>query len=296
MPSLATEAGTRSPRSNAVPVTQSIQARAKDRAQSLALLSLGLGLAEAVVPRRVSQMVGIKPTERTNTLIRLIGLREIATGSVLLRNPSSSWAMWSRVAGDVLDLSLLAYSAAQPRSSKWRGTLSGLALVGVTILDVLSSARLSPRHAVKKLGLPIHVRQSVIVNQPPYDVYRFWRDFTNLPRFMSHLESVSTSNGRSLWKARGPIGTSVEWEAEILHDRPGESIAWRSVDDTLVPNRGVVRFKPVNDGRATEVDVELKYEPPGGIWGATIAKLFGEEPAQQIAEDLQHLKYVLENQ
>jgi uncharacterized membrane protein len=77
-------------------------------------------------------------------------------------------------------------------------------------------------------------------------------------------------------------------------DRPDEAIGWRSVEGTRVPNRGVVRFEPAPGDRGTQVRVELKYEPPGGALGSAFAKLFGEEPSQQIAGDLRRLKQVLE--
>src|SRR4051812_44726549 len=111
---------------------------------------------------------------------------------------------------------------------------------------------------------------------------------------MAHLESVKVDNGRSTWRAKAPAGSSVEWQAEVVMDHPNQAIGWRSVEGTLVPNRGVVRFDAAPGGRGTEVLVELKYDPPGGPLGALVAKLFGEEPAQQIAGDLRRLKQVLE--
>jgi uncharacterized membrane protein len=141
----------------------------------------------------------------------------------------------------------------------------------------------------------MHVKKAVTVNRPVADVYGFWRDFENLPRFMSHLESVqATQAGRSRWKAKVPLGMSVEWEAEIVEDRPNQSISWRAVEGSGVDNAGTVRFQAAPGGRGTEVRVDLQYDAPGGKLGALIAKLFGEEPGQQIKDDLRAFKQVME--
>lgn len=141
----------------------------------------------------------------------------------------------------------------------------------------------------------LDVRRSVTVNRAPEEVYRFWRDLENLPRFMQHLESVKATGGRrSHWVASAPAGTTIEWDAEILEDRPNERITWRSVGDGDVRNEGTVRFVKAPADRGTEVHVELRYQAPGGRAGAALARLFGEEPAQQIRDDLRRLKQVLE--
>jgi uncharacterized membrane protein len=133
------------------------------------------------------------------------------------------------------------------------------------------------------------------VLQSPEQVYEFWRDFRNLPRFMEHLESVELLEGRrSRWRAKAPVGSNVEWEAEIVEDRPNEMISWRSLPGSEVDNTGSVRFLPAPGGRGTEIRVALEYDPPGGRLGAKVAKLFGEAPEQQVASDLRRLKQVLE--
>lgn len=141
----------------------------------------------------------------------------------------------------------------------------------------------------------ITVEESVTVNRPRHEVYCYWRDLTNLPRFMKHLESVTaTGPGRSHWVANAPLGAKVEWDAEIINDLQGEMIAWRSLGDASVTNSGMVRFADAPDGRGTEVKVLLEYTPPAGVVGAAFAKLFGEEPSQQVAADLRRFKQVLE--
>jgi len=112
---------------------------------------------------------------------------------------------------------------------------------------------------------------------------------------MAHLESVEVlDNNRSRWKAKAPAGTTVEWEAETIEDRPNELISWRSLPDASIPNSGSVRFKDAPGNRGTEVHVELQYQPPAGKLGSLIAKLFGEEPEQQIKGDLRRFKQVIE--
>lgn len=137
------------------------------------------------------------------------------------------------------------------------------------------------------------VEKSVMVNRPVEEVYRFWRNFENLPRVMSHLESVEVKDAkRSHWVAKAPVGTSVEWDAEIIDERPNESIAWRSLPGADVENSGTVRFRRTDGG--TEIQVTLEYTPPGGALGATVARLFGENPEQQLEEDLQRFKREME--
>jgi uncharacterized membrane protein len=139
------------------------------------------------------------------------------------------------------------------------------------------------------------VKAAITVNRSPDELYQFWHNFENLPRFMQHLESVQvTGEKRSHWKATAPAGATVEWDAEVVDDRPNELIAWRSLDGTDVSNSGTVRFVPAPGGRGAEAHVEMRYDPPGGALGATVAKLFGEEPSQQVNDDLRHFKQVLE--
>ena len=145
-------------------------------------------------------------------------------------------------------------------------------------------------------GQGTKVEKSVTVGRPPGDLYRFWRDFENLPHFMEHLESVKTLDGtRSHWKVKGPAGSAVEWDAEIINDQEDRLIAWRSLDNADVGNAGSVRFAPIDGGRATEVKVTLEYDPPAGALGVAFARLFGEEPAQQVEEDLRRFKEFVES-
>ncbi|HZO88118.1 MAG TPA: SRPBCC family protein [Chthonomonadaceae bacterium] len=139
------------------------------------------------------------------------------------------------------------------------------------------------------------IRRAVTIDKPPEELYRFWRQFENLPRFMRHLEAVQPlGEGRSHWIARAPAGKTVEWDAALVADKENELISWRSLEGSEVPNAGTVRFTPAPGGRGTVVDVTLEYSPPGGVIGATIAKLFGEEPSIQVEDDLRRFKQLME--
>jgi uncharacterized membrane protein len=136
---------------------------------------------------------------------------------------------------------------------------------------------------------------SVTVNKPIAEVFAYWRSLENLPNFMEHLESVTVlDNRRSHWKAKAPAGTSVEWDAEIVEERENEMISWRSMPGAVVPNAGTVRFKEAPGGQGTEVHVVMEYHIPGGTVGSVVAKLFREEPDQQVRDDLRHFKQVME--
>jgi uncharacterized membrane protein len=141
----------------------------------------------------------------------------------------------------------------------------------------------------------MHVKKAITVRRAPAEVFQFWQDFENLPRFMSHLQSVQvTGERRSHWITQAPAGQTVEWDAEVTELRPNELIAWRSLQGADVDNSGVVRFRPAPAGQGTEVEVELQFDAPGGKVGRTIAKLFGKDPGQQVASDLRRFKQVLE--
>ena len=142
-------------------------------------------------------------------------------------------------------------------------------------------------------GSGVQVRESIVIEKSDSELYRYWRKLENLPRIMSHLESVTEMGNRSHWKAKGPLGTSLEWDAVVTDDRENETISWRSLEDSQIPNEGTVRFSR-RDDNSTEVIVSLTYHPPLGPVGAAVAKLFGEEPSQQIKDDLQNFKQSVE--
>lgn len=141
----------------------------------------------------------------------------------------------------------------------------------------------------------VHLEKSIIIDKSPEDLYSFWRQFENLPRFMTHLESVTNKGfNKWHWVAKGPVGKNVEWDAEIYNEKPNEMIAWRSLENADITNAGSVRFEPAVGERGTQVTVVLNYNVPGGKVSAALAKLFGREPGQMIEQDLRRLKRVLE--
>lgn len=141
----------------------------------------------------------------------------------------------------------------------------------------------------------VHIEKSINIDKSPEELYRFWRQFENLPRFMKHLESVSSSGlNRWHWVAKGPAGTKVEWDAEVYNEKPNELIAWRSLEGADITNAGSVHFEPASNRRGTIIKVVLNYNAPGGKVSALLAKVFGQEPGQMIEEDLRRLKQVLE--
>lgn len=141
----------------------------------------------------------------------------------------------------------------------------------------------------------IHVEEAITIDKSQEELYRFWRDFTNLPKFMDHLKSVIvTGDMTSTWTVKGPAGRTIQWNAMIINEKENELIAWRSLADADIPNAGSVRFKPAPAGRGTEVHVTIQYYPPGGVLGEAFAKLYGEEPSMQVADDLKRLKRYLE--
>jgi uncharacterized membrane protein len=143
---------------------------------------------------------------------------------------------------------------------------------------------------IEATGLNAEVRVEktmTIQNKSPEELYQFWRNFENLPMFMKNLKSVAVINERrSHWIAEAPLGSQVTWDAEIITDQVNQFIAWTSVEGADVDNSGFVRFKPAPSGRGTEVKVVIAYKPPGGALTAALAKVFGEEPEQQVSEDL----------
>ena len=141
----------------------------------------------------------------------------------------------------------------------------------------------------------MQVTAAMTIRRDRDELYSLWRDFESFPDFMIHLEEVRTTGEKtSHWRARGPLGMTVEWDAEITEEVPGERIAWCSVAGSKVDNAGTVWFVPAPGDQGTEIHVDMRYDPPAGAVGATIAKIFGEEPAIQLKDDLRRFKQIVE--
>jgi uncharacterized membrane protein len=264
--------------------------------RGLGWFSIGLGLAEILAPRRLGRSVGIGDHR---WLMRLMGMRELASGlGILTRRQPAGW-LWSRVAGDLLDLSLLGTAMRSGNSRRGRVAATAAAVAGVTAVDMYCSKQATRTdggvQGTSSIRQPIRIKRSITVNRPPEEVYQFWHDFENLPRFMSHVKSVKRlGDTRTHWEVKGPAGIEVEWDAEITEDKPNELIAWRSLPGADVENSGAVRFERAPGGRGTVVRVDLNYDPPAGIIGSTLALLFGESPEKQIKADLLRLRQLIE--
>lgn len=193
---------------------------------------------------------------------------------------ATKWATWLPV---VAAGAVGAYAVMQRRGHRANGRGTGM------LADLHSDTR-------QRLGgsAGVHVEESVTVNRPIGEVFRFWRNFENLPRFMRHLESVSQREaGVSHWVAKGPVGTQVEWDARIINEIDDKLIGWQSLEGSRVSTAGSVNFRETP--RGTEVRVHLQYSPPAGKAGAAVAWLFGEEPSVQIREDLRRFKQLMES-
>lgn len=205
------------------------------------------------------------------------------------QNEASDTERWASLVGG----SAMVLMGLQQRSL--RGVLTALAGGGLIYQGATKKSTIQQAQEAIGINKDIKVEKTVTINKPVEELYRFWHDFENLPTFMKHLKSVTVQdNKRSHWVATAPLGASVEWDAEILEDRENEFISWASVEGADVENSGFVRFTKAPGNRGTEVKVVLEYSPPGGALTAAFAKLFGEEPEQQIGDNLRHFKMLME--
>ncbi|MGC5020160.1 SRPBCC family protein [Micromonospora sp. DT47] len=262
-------------------------------ARLLGWFSLGLGVAALAARQRVSRLAGIDDSRTAQTVLRVAGVRELGHAASLLIPRRAGWAAWTRVAGDVMDLAACGQAMRhRPGDRRRRLVYTTSAVAGITAIDLYTAVRATRRRPRPDGG---RVHASVTVNRGAEETYRFWHDFENLPRFMYHLREVrTTGDRRSHWTAKAPVGRRVQWDAEIVDDRPNQLISWRSIKGARVPNSGSVRFVPAGDGRGTEVRVEMEYAVPGRRFGAAVARAFGENPQQQICDDLRRFKQVIE--
>ena len=268
-------------------------------ANFLGWFSIALGLTQVAAPGGIARLVGIDDDERNRALMRTMGLRELTSGLGILSKQQPAGWVWARVAGDALDLALLGRAMSDDENSRGRTVAATLAVLGVTVLDIMCAKQLSMQPDTEanqgsEDGI-IRTKRSVTIGRPVEEVYAFWRNFENLPQFMRHLESVRVTGPRtSHWKAKAPAGATVEWDAELVDDRENELISWRSVEGSDIYNAGSVRFSKAPKDLGTEVRVEMEYDPPFGKLGSKVAMLWREEPGQQVQDDLRHFKQVME--
>ena len=274
-------------------------------ARILGLVSTGLGVAMLWDPKGVARASGVDDSTTALSVIPLVGARELLHALPLLAG-RPGWA-WTRVVGDAMDLTAMGIALSNRTGDRGRRLRNAIAAVaGLAALDLLTAARCrrSGRRSAARELLPgsvpwkraVDVSATTTVNKAPEVVYRYWHDFSHLPEFMAHLREVRTLGGgaRWHWVAEAPGKLSVEWDAEVVEDSPGELIRWRSLPGADIENAGSVEFRPAPGGRGTEVRVRLAYAQPGGRLGKVVAGLFGESPEQQVRDDLTRFKQVLE--
>jgi uncharacterized membrane protein len=174
----------------------------------------------------------------------------------------------------------------------YRGATGQCPLYKVAGIDTSSEY---PRPGVSvPHGRGVKVENTVLINKSPEELYSYWRQFENLPKFMENLVSVKTAGGqRSHWVVKAIGNAEISWDAEIVNDVPNELIAWRTVENSDVDHAGSVRFE--GDERGTRVKVTMEYRPPAGKVGVGLAKLFGQEPRQMIESDLRRFKQLMES-
>ena len=277
-------------------------------APALAWLGLGLGMAELFMPRTMSRLAGVSVG---NSWLRVMGARELVSGAGILLRPDKPGWLWSRVAGDVMDMGLLAWSLRQQQRQLQRSGVLGAVLAGITVLDLLAAVDHTQRSARRKpsgfRGVPgraglsvsgsglVQVRKTLDVNLSPEACYRFWRAMENFPRFMQHVEAVEPLDAtRSHWQVRGPLGQPIRWESELTSDIPGQQLGWRTRTGSDIAHAGLVRFSPAPGQRGTRIAVDFQYHAPMGKAGLMLTRVLGEDPAQQVSDDLRRFKQLAE--
>jgi uncharacterized membrane protein len=149
--------------------------------------------------------------------------------------------------------------------------------------------------ATVRASRAVKIEHSVTVMRPRAELYAFWRDPANVARVVEFIESVETLNKTTArWRARGPGGVTIDWDAEIINDIPNELLAWKSVGDADIPNAGSIHFRPAPNAKGTEVRLVLEYEPPAGHLGAWVAKLVKQNPEEQLRTALRRFKQLTE--
>jgi uncharacterized membrane protein len=259
-------------------------------------LSLGMGAAQVAAPRLVAWLTGVRPSRAHKSVMRAMGLRELTVGAGLLSaNTASPW-LWARAAGDVLDLALLASGLPSSQVGRRRRVAAIAVVAGATVCDVLAGWRVAAAEGTSgDSSTRTHLRAYTTIRCEPEEAYRYWRNFENFPAFMEHVESVQVTAGTlSHWRVKGPGGSRLEWDAEIIRDDPSSLISWESLPGAAISHQGGVRFRKAPGGQGTEVSLDIVYSQPAGLAGGLAARLLGEHPQQQVTDDLQRFKHLIE--
>ncbi|MEW2557934.1 SRPBCC family protein [Streptomyces griseorubiginosus] len=248
-----------------------------------------LGVPQLAAPAGFARALGLDDAFRHRSATTAVGVRELTAAAGLLGRPHPVW-LWARVGGDLMDLTMLTRALKNHDGRGLGRTVAATAAVAaLTATDVYAAVTRTRRSARMELTA------ATTVTRPPDEVYALWRDLERLPDFMAHLDEVRVTGPRTThWQASAPFGKTVAWDAETTQDIPGQVIAWRSVEGADIDNSGEVRFTPAPGDRGTEVRVTLRYDLPGGALGKAAARYFGEEPHQQLDDDLRRFKQIAE--
>jgi uncharacterized membrane protein len=215
------------------------------------------------------------------------------------RLPSANVGSTERIVTLMAGAALLGY--AWKNGSKSLGLVSGGLLARGATGYCPGYAAMGVNHADTRQALAggrgVHIRESVTINAPPDQVYRFWRQLDRLPEVMPHLEKVEQLDAkRSRWTAKAFDQVPITWNAEIINEVPFETIGWKTLPGEAIQNAGAVTFKPVPGNGGTEVRVHLQYAAPGGRAASWLARMAGEDPARLTRDGLLALKHRLEVQ
>jgi uncharacterized membrane protein len=257
--------------------------------QALGWFGVALGSAGLIAPRAIGSLIGVGHRPWT---LRALGVRELLSGAGILSQPHRPAWMWSRVAGDAMGLALLTAALRTRRRVRHRGRLALAtgAVALVTAADVLCSRQLS-RGGARALGRPLQLYATVAVQRPAEALYHYWRELSNLPRFMLYLSEVrELEAGRSHWIAETPKGAHIEWDAEITEERPNEMIAWRTLPDAPIELSGSVHFEQTAHNQGTLV--RLRLESSAG--GATGLRMLKAVTRETLKEQLLRFKQLME--
>lgn len=259
--------------------------------RSLGWLSIGVGLTQLLAPKTLGRAIGVGDQ---STIMRLCGMREIASGVGLLSGRAPAAFSTARVFGDVMDMALLGASLRSSQANPARIAATATAVASVTAVDMYASKR-DIRDSMARAAQDVPVTVTLAINAPPDEVYAFWRKLENLPRFMQNIESVRETGDRtSHWIAKMPGGVRLQWQSEIVEDQPNQFISWRTREGSEVNHCGSVRFETAPGGRGTLLKVEMYYGLPGGRVAQQAARLISAAPETVIKEDLRRLKQLIE--
>lgn len=275
-----------------VEITQR-DARGVRMAQGMGWFSIGLGLTQLLAPHLFNRIVGVR--NGSGVLTRLLGARELVSGLALLGGRDPVRALDARIAGDVMDLGLLAANLVAPANGRGRLVASTISVLGATGMDIVARRHLAadPQRQ-ERVAQVTRIGKSITIDAAPHAVYQVWRTFERAPEIFPHLVKVERLDAiRSRWTARGPAGTTLSWEAEIVDDRPGELIVWNTIGGPLETS-GIVRFLTAPGGRGCEVVVEMDYHVFGGGLGRAAATALGLEPGIELERGLRRLKQIFE--